>query len=186
MKKHLSILFVILFLTGCASYERRINLSPQDSFGWERIHERYYRTGCNTGEVEVKPIVLGVEGEGQTFFFVPIPSASQGGSDLIKQKGAWTYLTFESDRRIDSCELSFVTLRDNASGKEIRPIDSETTVYPIISGKYSTGCRYYFDLNEIKKEEYSLIISKKVFNCRIEPILYEYEKARQTFMMQMM
>jgi|GEM_PF-4135368 len=186
MRKFLCVFIFVFILSGCASYEKRINLSPQNSVGWERIQERYYRTGCNTGEVKVTPIVLGVEGEGQTFFFVPIPSASQSGADLIKEKGAWTYLTFESVHKIDSCELSFISLKDCASGNRIKPISSETSSYAEGSEKYLTGCHYYFDPNELVNEKYSLLISEEVFNCKIEPIFYKYEKARQIFLMQMM
>lgn len=186
MKKNIFFFFLALVFMGCALYENRINLSPENSVGWNKIYSRCFTAGCNEGEVEVNPIVLGVEGKGQTFLLLPIPSNFESGSNIFNEKGAWTYVKFKGHKRIHSCELSFISLKDRSSGGQIKPVSSETTLYSDRSGIYTTGCYYYFNLNEIAEHEYDFVISKDVFDCIIDPISYRWERARQNFMMQMM
>ena len=186
MNKILYCFVLVLALNGCATYERRINLTPQKASTWKELSPRCFQSGCNQGEVQVSPLVLGVEGSGYTFFFMPIPGSKES-LKSANQEGPWMYVKFRSKTRIESCDLSFISLEDQKSGNQINPFKAETAVINNdYSGIHEADCRYFFDLKENPESRYNLHVSKKVFGCDLEPIPYIYEKASEFWPMQMM
>lgn len=187
MNKFLYFFILVLMFCGCETYERRINLSPQKALTWKEVSPRHYQSGCNGGEVEVSPVVLGVEGSGYTFFFIPIPSGDKERLKIANEKGPWLYVRFRNKTRIESCDLSFISLEDQSSGDRIIPTSAETHLYNDDHfKKHTTSCAYYFNLDKNPKSKYNFHVSKEVFDCNIEPIPYKYEKAYQTFFMEWM
>ncbi|MFA5088127.1 MAG: hypothetical protein WC552_03730 [Candidatus Omnitrophota bacterium] len=186
MNKFLPFIVLILLLNGCATYEKRVYLSPTGAPAWVNTSPRHYQSGCNEGEVEVSPIVLGVEGEGSMDLFVPIPG-SRKRLNMLNEKGPWVLVSFRNKTRIESCELSYVSLENQDSGDRIIPISAETHVYNDDHfEKHRTDCYYYFDLGKDIKSRYNLSVSKEIFNCIIEPIPYIYEKVFEMSPRQMM
>ncbi len=186
MNKILFFFILVVMFCGCATYERRINLSPQKAPNWKELNSRHFKSGCNQGEIEVSPLVLGVEGSGSTFFFIPIPSSKER-LKIVNEEGPWIYVKFRSKTRIESCDLSFISLEDQKSGNQINPFRAETAVFnDDYSEIHQTDCRYFFDLKKNPESKYNLHVSKEVFNCDLEPIPYTYEKACEIWPMQMM
>lgn len=176
MKIYLLIILTLLF-SGCATYDKRIQLSPQKTAGWEKESPHTYQYECNEGEVKIGPIVLRHESMGSFDFFIPIPNSKE---ELRKtnEKNVWFYIQFRNTKPINSCDLSYVSLVDQNSGDRITPDNSmDIPINGIYKGKYTHGCHYYFDLSKNPEGDYTLYISEEVFNCSINPINFKKEKS---------
>lgn len=77
MKKIIFLLVLVTVLSGCATYEKRIQLSPQKTAGWKEVSPQTYQYKCDQGEVEVSPVVLGYASKGGFDFFIPIPASKE-------------------------------------------------------------------------------------------------------------
>lgn|SRR3989338_3166571 len=176
MKIYLLIILTLLF-SGCATYDKRIQLSPQKTAGWEKGSPDRYKYECKEGEVEVGPIVLGYESKGDFNFFIPIPD-SQEEVRKANEGDAGFYVQFRYANPIESCNLSYVSLADQSSGNWIAPKSAmdipSTGTY---KGKYTHGCLYSFDIDQTTESDYMLYISEGVLNCAISPILFKKEKS---------
>lgn len=176
MKIYLLIIFTLLF-SGCATYTKSIQLSPQKTAGWEKGSPDRYKYECNEGEVEVGPLVLGYESKGDFNFFIPIPDSKEEVRKM-NEGDAGFYVQFRYTNPIESCNLSYVFLVDQSSGNRIAPKSAmnipSTGTY---KGKYTHGCLYSFDLDQTTESDYMLYISEGVLNCAISPILFKKEKS---------
>ena len=177
MKKNLFLSLVAIFLTGCATYTKSIQLSPQKTAGWQKESPNTYQYECNQGEVKVGPIVLRHESMGNFDFFIPIPTSKE---ELRKtnEKNVWFYVQFRDSKPIKSCNLSYVSLVDQSSGDRVTPKSSmDIPINGTYKGKYTHGCHYYFDLSKNPEDDYTLYISEEVFHCSINPINFKKEKS---------
>ncbi|MGE0267968.1 MAG: hypothetical protein AB7S78_05895 [Candidatus Omnitrophota bacterium] len=184
--KRLSIIFLFFLSCGCASYERRINLVPQEANGWKKNHSRYYEASCGDGTIWVNNIVVGYEGGGDMPFFIPIPA----GKETLKKanaEDAWLYMGLISKNPIESCDLSFLFLENQITGDHYRSTHAE-----ILGGgnkwegKNVIRCYYYFDLPKDSHAGYNLHVSEDVFNCSINPLPLKHDKSFEVIPMQVM
>lgn len=179
MKKCSYLVFVVLLLNGCATYTKSFQLSPQKASGWKKHGPRMYQYECGQGEVEVGSIVLSYESTGDFNFFIPMPDSKEK-VRKANENGAWMYLQFRDAKPIDSCALSYVSLVEQNSGKQIMPTRSmDVSINGTYEGKYAHICHYYFDLDKDLEGDYKLYISEKVFNCSVAPIPYKKERVFQ-------
>lgn len=157
--KFLIIGLIGFFLIGCITVATRHYYTPKSAPNWRRIGGRSYQFKCNNGEVEIAPIVLST-------------------TEVKTQEKPWIYVNFRSTKRIENCDLSFVTLKNKVSGERVAPINAKTNVLNDDHlEKKTTYCYYYFDIKEEEGAEYNLCISDEVFGCKVEPVPYRYEKA---------
>mgnify|MGYP001575156697 CR=1 FL=1 len=186
MRAILFIIAISIICYGCATYEKRNQLSPQESSGWIKKSSDTYQFQCNQGEVEVNPIVLGYESKGNFDFFVPIPESKKE-LEQANKDDAWVYIQFRNTKAIEACNLSYVFLENQESGNRVSPVSANNIpANGLYKGKYTHGCHYFFNLNETGNENYSLHISEEVFNCRISPILLKHEKSFEMIPRQLM
>jgi len=168
---------IAFFFSGCATYEKRIQLSPQKSAGWKRESPNMYQYVCSQGEVRVGPIVLGYSSRGNFDFFVPLPDSKKE-LDKANQETAWFYVQFKDTDPINSCDLSYVSLINQLTGVRIVPKNAmDMPANGLYKGKYSHACHYYFDLNENAEGDFTLYVSDQLFECSINPILFKKEKS---------
>lgn len=184
--KKLSIIFLIFLFCGCASYERRINLVPQEVNGWKKNRSRYYEASCGDGTIWVNNIVLGYEGGGDMPFFIPIPA----GEKTLKKANAedsWLYMGFISSNPIPSCDTSFLFLRNQTTGKLYYPTRADKVGGgDKWEGEYDISCYYYFDLPKDSQVGYDFHVSDKVFGCNINPLPLKYDRSFEVIPMQVM
>jgi len=186
MKRFFFVVFVFaLFLSGCATYEKRIQLSPQETTGWKEVGSKTYQYKCDQGEVDVSPIVLGYASRGGFDFFIPIPVSKE---QLKKdnETDAWFYIQFRSINPIDLHDLSYIFLVDQSTGRRVTPKSAGEIMNGKYEGRYTYACHYYFDLNKNFKGNYMLYISDKAFGCNVDPILLKYEKSFEFYPRQLM
>ncbi len=179
----LGLFLSLVFLSGCATYQRSFNLIPQKTETWKNRSPGYVQSSCNEGEIAVSPIVKEVLGEGYAPFFIPIPF---GGKERVVESnkdGPWMYLEVHKDNQIQFCNLSFVSLEDQSGSFKIKPIKVETHK---INDEHTTYCYYYFDSNDLSNSIFNLNISKEVLNCNLESVLYKQGKVFEYSPMQMM
>lgn len=158
MKNKLSIIVLIsLSLVGCVTIEGRHSYTPQKTANWKDLGNRTYQFECNGGEIEVNPIVLRPTIVGE-------------------QEKPWFYVRFHVPRRIDTCDLSFVTLENKISGERVTPISAKPNVFNNDGTLPIYDCYYYFDIKEDKASQHILHISDKVLGCTVDPISYAYEE----------
>lgn len=186
MKTDFMLILILIICCGCATYEKRNQLSPQKSSGWVKKNSNLYQFKCNQGEVEVNPIVLGYESKGNFDFFVPIPTSKKE-LEQANKNDSWVYMQFRNTNPIKACSLSFVYLEDEKLGSQVLPIRAnDIPANGLYKGKYTHGCHYFFDLNESSNENYLLRISEEVFDCRISPLLLKHEKSFEIIPKQLM
>ena len=186
MRAFFMFIAITIFLGGCATYEKRIQLSPQKSAGWEKESQNIYQYECNQGEVKVAPIVLGYDSKGNFDFFVPIPDSKKT-LDKANQEDAWLYIQFRDTNPINSCDLAYVSLVNQRSGYRIAPKNSrDIPVNGLHKKKYTHACHYFFDLNKNIEDDYMLYISDQLFRCSIDPVLFKKEKSFKFTPKQMM
>lgn len=157
MKNKLFIILLLsLILAGCGTIERRYSYTPQKATNWKDLGRRTYQFECNGGEIEVNPIVLR--------------------PTIVGEKKPWLYVRFHIPRRIDTCDLSFVTLENKISGERVAPISTNPNVFNNKGTLPIYDCYYYFDIKEDKGSQYILHVSDKVLGCPVDPIPYAYEE----------
>ena len=181
MKKFLCLILILLLFSGCgtATYEKRVQLSPQKTGGWEKSSPHTFQYECNQGEVKVGPIVLGYKSAGDVSLLIPIP-ASQKEVRKMNEADAWVYVEFRDTNPIESCDLSYVSLVNQGSGKRLTPTNSmDIPSNGQYKGKYTHACHYYFDVDKNSKGDYLLYISEEVFDCRIRPIQLKHEESTE-------
>lgn len=186
MKKQIiQALMISVLICGCATYEKRIQLSPQKTTGWKEVSPNTYLYKCDQGEVEVSPVVLGYASRGGFDFFIPIPVSKE---QLKKdnEADAWFYIQFRSINPIDLHDLSYILLVDQSTGRRVTPKSSGDIINGKFEGRYTYACHYYFDLNKNSEGNYTLYISDKVFGCSIKPILFKHEKSFEFYPRQLM
>ena len=160
------IVLISLMLVGWVTIETRHCYTPQKVANWKDLGSRIYQVECNGGEIKVAPIVLRT-------------------TAVQEQEKPWLYVRFRAPRRIENCDLSFVTLENKISGERVMPISANTNVYnDDYSEKKTTDCYYYFNIREEKSSVYDLYISDKVLGCTIDPIPYVYEEYTEWMPMQ--
>ena len=180
MKNIFSALFVIILFGGCASYQGKTVLAPQQSPTWKQDWGySNFHFQCNQGDIEVFDIVLSIESSGYTLFYFPVTFDSKEDVRKLNEKTSGLLITFRKDTPIESCDLAYVHLVEAGSGETIRPTSMEKTA------SY-TYCVYYFDLKKDPQMQYDLYISKDVFNCEIKPIRYKYKKGYENWPVQLM
>ncbi len=165
--KLLIIVLISLTLVGCVTIEGRHSYSPQKVANWKDLGNRIYQFECNDGEIEVSPIVLRT-------------------TAVREQEKPWLHVRFHVPKRIETCDLSFVTLENKISGERVTPISAKPNVFNNDQTIPIYDCYYYFDIKEDKASQYILHISDKVLGCTIDPIHYEYEEYTEWWPMQLM
>jgi hypothetical protein len=181
------LLLSMVFLSGCATYQRRIDLTPEKSASWKKTGPRQSQMGCKEGEVEVFPIVKQVLGEGYSPFFIPIPFGGKERVAKSNAEGPGILIKLRNTTRLQSCDLSFISLENPISKHRIQPIKAETTkINDDYSPTHTTYCNYYFDSKDLLNSTYNLYISKEIFGCELNPILYKQENVFEYSPMQMM
>lgn len=176
-KMRAPLLFILLFLSGCAMYDKQIQLSPQKTSGWkESFWEAKFQSQCNQGEVILYPPVVSHQSMGTLFLFIPIP-VSKGELQKANEKGFKIYVEFLDTQPIKSCDLSYISLVEQSSGNQIVPQNATDLRYNgTTRGKYILGCGYEFDLGELAGDVYTVHISEALFNCKVNPIFLKKER----------
>jgi hypothetical protein len=151
------IVLISLIFAGCVSIETRNSYTPQKVANWKELSNRIYQFSCNGGEIEVSPIVLRPTIVGEL-------------------EKPWIFVRFHVPKRIETCDLSFVTLENKISGERVTPISAKPNVFNNDQTIPIYNCYYYFDIKEDKASQYVLHISDKVLGCAVAPIPYIYEK----------
>ncbi|MCD4781572.1 MAG: hypothetical protein K8S27_13645 [Candidatus Omnitrophica bacterium] len=181
------IFFLLIFLLcGCATYERRIILVPQEVAGWGKNRSGFYESSCKEGGVRITEIVLGYQGGGDMPFFIPIPAATKDDLEAVNKEEAWQYVEFFSNNRVDSCDASFIFLENQITGELFYPTQTKDLGEVESEEKYYRACYYYFDLPKDSQAGYSFHVSDKVFNCNINPLPLKYNKSFEVIPMQIM
>lgn len=183
------LVIVSISLYGCASYQGRTALIPQQSPDWkQRWGYSDFQTQCNQGQVVASDIVLSIDSRGYTLFYLPVTFENKNDLAEFNEKGASLYLMFVNDTPAGACRLSDVHLEKVGSGELIKPTSAEKTASykDDRSKKYTTYCAYYFDLKNDPLLQYDLHISKEVFNCEIKPIRYKYKKGYESLYVELM
>ena len=156
MKLSIIVLFSLIFV-GCATAETRHSYTPQKVTSWKNLGNRIYQFECNGGDIEVSPIVLRT-------------------TAVREQEKPWLFVRFHVPKRIESCDLSFVTLENKISGERVTPISAKPNAFNNNQTVPIYNCYYSFDINEDKASQYILHISDNVLGCVVDPIPYVYEE----------
>jgi hypothetical protein len=168
LMKLVMIVLISFILVGCVTIEARHSFTPQKVANWKDLGGRIYQFECNECEITVAPLVL-------------------RSSEVREQEKPWIYVRFSGPKRIENCDLSFVTLENKITGERVVPMSAKTNVYnDDYFKKKTTDCYYYFNIGEEKGSIYNLYITDKVFGCTIDPIPYVYEEYTEWRPMQVM
>lgn len=188
MKKYSLALIFALMLSGCGTYVKVVQLTPQKADGWTLSHE-LCTNKCHDVDVSVRPVVMSYEDSGVEFLLLPIQTSDK---KSFKDANAYNpsvevvFRHWDRDDHIESCSLSFIEIEDQESSKRIHPV----SVRKLTSGehvtKYSTVCTYSFVPSEFLAERYNLYINEDALGCRFEPIQSIHEKKTHHFAYQLM
>ena len=169
------ILVLVSLISGCTSYSKVVQLTPQNASGW-KLSDEMSINKCNDVDVWVRPVVMSYEGGGVEVFFIPIPDkTSLKDANEINPSVEITFKHWYRDEHIESCALSFLEIESLDSNKRIQPVSVQKFTTGEHVTKFSTTCVYSFNSNDISGSKFNILVKEEALGCKFEPIPSIYE-----------